>query len=422
MQDIALLKALATKNHYQQYHAFVNKDALPDETKRMLEMYEKYFDKYESDTTTDDFLSYFSNVYATNLNKEKITYYLSVIHNIRAYQNEVLVNEILDKYKLKVMAEHIVGLANQVMDGSSDIELDDFIEVIDQHKKEINYINHQEKARIASDLDSVVAMDKQKPGYKWSLDCLNVGCGPAVGGDLIEVFARPNTGKTSFVVNETVHFANQIKGNKQIVWFNNEESGNKIIKRYYSNVLSKPWQVIKSANQELLDSFKEQFKNKCLPPERLVMYDMPAVHTGQVNSILASLQPAVVVFNNLDKVHGFKDAGTEAQRLAKLYQWARELGKEHDAVIFAIGQASADAEQRKKLRMDDMDSSKTGKAGEADLIIGIGYDSNEPNTRYICTPKNKLDGGTGDREVFQAVDFNGAYAQFKEEVRETYGR
>lgn len=43
--------------------------------------------------------------------------------------------------------------------------------------------------------------------------------------------------------------------------------------------------------------------------------------------------------------------------------------------------------------MDDVDSSKTAKQGEADFIIGIGKESdNTSNARYLNISKNKLVG------------------------------
>ena len=57
-----------------------------------------------------------------------------------------------------------------------------------------------------------------------------------------------------------------------------------------------------------------------------------------------------------------------------------------------------------------LDNSKTGKAGEADLIIGIGRtgDRSPENTkRYICVSKNKQNGWHGtvpcELDMYRAV-------------------
>jgi hypothetical protein len=47
--------------------------------------------------------------------------------------------------------------------------------------------------------------------------------------------------------------------------------------------------------------------------------------------------------------------------------------------------------------MDDVDSSKTAKQGEADWILGIGKESdNTSNARYFNISKNKL---IGDKDT-----------------------
>jgi hypothetical protein len=73
------------------------------------------------------------------------------------------------------------------------------------------------------------------------------------------------------------------------------------------------------------------------------------------------------------------------------YQWGRELAKEYCPVI-GVSQASGSGEGKKWLTMEDIDSSKTGKPGEADFIIGIGKDDEMETLRYISVLKNKLPG------------------------------
>jgi hypothetical protein len=70
--------------------------------------------------------------------------------------------------------------------------------------------------------------------------------------------------------------------------------------------------------------------------------------------------------------------------------------------VIAISQASAEAHDRDHISFNMMENSKTGKAAEADLIIGIGNNtSNDPtNTnRILNVSKNKITGWHGDPTV-----------------------
>ena len=65
----------------------------------------------------------------------------------------------------------------------------------------------------------------------------------------------------------------------------------------------------------------------------------------------------------------------------------------------AISQPSAAAHNRNSISFDMMENSKTGKAAEADSIIGIGRNSNsdaEKKRRTLCISKNKINGYHGE--------------------------
>jgi hypothetical protein len=64
----------------------------------------------------------------------------------------------------------------------------------------------------------------------------------------------------------------------------------------------------------------------------------------------------------------------------------------------AVSQASADAEGRYEVTFSMMENSRTGKAAEADLIIGVGKSDtvdSEDHSRGICISKNKITGWHG---------------------------
>ena len=68
-----------------------------------------------------------------------------------------------------------------------------------------------------------------------------------------------------------------------------------------------------------------------------------------------------------------------------------------------VSQASIDADGQNRITYDMLDGSKTGKAGEADIIIGIGKndflkdDVSDPRNqiRYVTISKNKINGWHG---------------------------
>jgi hypothetical protein len=96
------------------------------------------------------------------------------------------------------------------------------------------------------------------------------------------------------------------------------------------------------------------------------------------------------------KIDGNYNRGDE--RLKETYVMAREIAKRNKLLLWAVSQASNDAHDRQFIDYAMMDNSKTGKAGEADIIIGIGKTGSSELTndvRHICISKNKLNGWHG---------------------------
>ena len=87
------------------------------------------------------------------------------------------------------------------------------------------------------------------------------------------------------------------------------------------------------------------------------------------------------------------------EKLRAIYTKFREVCKRHNLFGIGISQASADAESKTNVTYAMMENSKTGKAAEADLIIGIGKSDitdNKDERRYLTISKNKLTGFHGN--------------------------
>jgi replicative DNA helicase len=129
--------------------------------------------------------------------------------------------------------------------------------------------------------------------------------------------------------------------------------------------------------------------------DRLIMKDIQEKDLAWVDAYIGHIKPDVVIIDQLDKVNVSGSFNASHERLRELYRQAREMAKRHNIALIGMSQASADAEGRTRLDFSMMEGSKTGKAAEADLIIGIGkhssQDDDEPNTaRFLNISKNKL--------------------------------
>ena len=115
----------------------------------------------------------------------------------------------------------------------------------------------------------------------------------------------------------------------------------------------------------------------------------------------------VVFVDQLDKVRIDGEFSRGDERLKELYARSRELAKRNKVAVWAVSQASYEAHGREVIDYSMLDGSKTGKAGEADIIIGIGVSEHE-DFRTLKFSKNKINGyhgslvlrRDGDRDIF----------------------
>jgi hypothetical protein len=134
--------------------------------------------------------------------------------------------------------------------------------------------------------------------------------------------------------------------------------------------------------------------------DRIQIIDDAGMSASRVDQLVEQLQPSLIVFDQIDKIKGFKN-DREDLALGAIYQWARELAKRY-APIIGVCQASGDAEGEPYLHMGHVANARTAKQAEADFIIGIGkvHSLGYEYIRYLNISKNKL---TGDDHTDPAM-------------------
>jgi replicative DNA helicase len=227
-------------------------------------------------------------------------------------------------------------------------------------------------------------------GFRWRLESLNKSLGSLRTGDFGFVVARPETGKTTFLASEVSYFAGQesLCDTRPILWINNEEQGGKVMFRLFQAGNERTQQdILKDVSQ-----LGETPASKSL--QRVKVYDAAGKSTKELEKVIKKLNPCMIVIDQLDKVKGHSNDRYDLEMKA-LYQWARELAKKYGPVI-GVCQAGGTGENKKWITMNDVDSSKTAKQGEADWILGIGKIEGEDTEyiRYLHLSKNKLQGDT----------------------------
>mgnify|MGYP001159166285 CR=1 FL=1 len=379
-----IIKVLLKKDLYNKYYSSIDtthvKENYP-EVFRLLKTLDTWVEDGYNVHTVDDLEIAFFMAYP-NSNRANYEPLFAQLRSSDA--KEELVVDYLQALKNRVVATEIAKTALEYGEGT---------------------INEPEKLRLlVASLSQGVTPDAEGPGQdfisdnleelysdkvlakglRWRLPSLNRSLGSLRKGDFGFVFARPETGKTTFLASECTYMASQAEA--PIIWFNNEEDSKKVMKRCIQSALGLRLEQLHS------DIAGNTLKYNEVTKRNLKIVDASGMSMLQVDKICERYNPSLIVFDQIDK---FK--GAEAERydlmMKQVYQWARELAKKYGPVI-GVCQAGGTGEGKKWLSMNDVDSSHTAKQGEADWMLGIGktFDHGLEEIRYFHISKNKLEG------------------------------
>tara|TARA_R100001230_G_C5576217_1_gene96496 strand:+ start:55 stop:630 length:576 start_codon:yes stop_codon:yes gene_type:complete len=174
-------------------------------------------------------------------------------------------------------------------------------------------------------------------------------------------------------------------------WANEEPAAKiklRIIQSYYR--LTKKEMI--QDKEVLAKRYQEEIK------PYLTIIDSVGTSVEELDQYCRLTKPDVVFADQLDKFRIGGEYNRGDERLKQTYIMAREIAKRSDLLFWAVCQANYDAHNRRFIDYSMMDNSRTGKAGEADLILGIGKTGDEDTDnymRFLCISKNKINGWHG---------------------------
>jgi hypothetical protein len=242
---------------------------------------------------------------------------------------------------------------------------------------------------VTTGLAELFSQESSEPDFPFDFDIISHRLPGMDRGGLGIIFARPETGKTTFC---SFLASKYIKQKQKVVYWANEEEAAKIKSRILQSYFEMTSDELRSSSAE----FDARYLAEIDP--YLTVMDAVGMSMDELNEYAQLNEPDVMFCDQLDKfrVEGTFSRGDE--RLKETYVLAREVAKRNKLLVWAVSQASYDGHDRQFIDYSMMDNSKTGKAGEADVIIGIGKTgtSEEENTvRHICISKNKVNGWHG---------------------------
>ena len=384
--ELSIIKQFLT---YEEWYKWKDKITVKDLPRELIPVY-SILDSFHSTNADKINLSVddLANLLFAHKHKD-VDYYQGIIDNLRKLTvSEQTTNVLIQSLVEQRLLKEISLAAYDLTEGKA--KKDDFLKLLaDYTSEKSSAVSEEEFDFISDDIEALLTETFRKSGLRWRLNTLNKMLGSLRGGDFGFIFARPETGKTTFLASETTFMAEQLSEDAgPIIWLNNEEKGSKVKIRCYQASLGATLAAINSNPVAARNAYLKKTKGK-----HMLFDPKGAIHKTTVEKLCRRYKPSLLIFDQIDKIVGF-EADREDLKLGAMYQWARELAKEFDCPIIGVCQADGSGEGVKWLNMNNVSSAKTSKQAEADWILGIGkiHDAGYENLRFFNASKNKLAG------------------------------
>ncbi len=397
--DLTTLRLLKYRARYEKLARSVPKRALDTRTQIIMDDFGAFFSEFPGVAVIepDSFLLWFKAFRHPTLKDEALAVFDGLLRQVAEDVDPAIEAGIMKRLVATASAFDVATLIEKFNAGD-EVDLRSSLDaIIDNYDTQVD--RKVKNPQVLDPIEDLLKAEENDVGFHWRLGCLNRHLKPLVAGDFVVIAARPDKGKTTFAASELTHMAAQVDAlypdeRRSILWFNNEGPGKRIVTRCFQAALNATTEelVLKSNAGTIRSEYAAALGGR---GGTLRIFDIHGMWNHEVEDIMASHKPALVLFDMVDNIRFGGDVSNNGQRtdqlLEAMYQWARMMGVKHDCAVMATSQISADGDGLQFPTLPMLKDSKTGKQGAADVILTLGTvnDAMLDKSRYIGTTKNK---------------------------------
>ena len=388
MIEKQLINLLLDKDFYEENKGRVSKTMFTNGTGTLYETITKAHANSDTSLSIDEISTLHTEVYNPALTRVARDNFSDLLEEVRNQKpNKKIAVTILESLHKQAIAKQIAVKATEMYNNTNDTTFNDIQTLID----ESNGVNKEEYENVTDDIHLLIDALKDNTKWKFNLSELRDRVNGIGDGNFLIVFARPESGKTAFWVNMVAGQGGFASQGAKVCALINEEPAIRTQMRLVNAHTGMSFAEIKNNPTKAGESWASIKDN-------MRILDTVDWSLDKIDSYVAKEKPNVLIIDQLDKVHVTGTFARTDEKLRAIYTGAREIAKRRSCALIGISQASADASGRLDLTFDMMENSKTGKAAEADVIIGVGFSNNldvDQDLRSVAVSKNKITGYHG---------------------------
>ena len=389
--ETQLLKTLLVHENFKSNKPKLKRNLFSDDAAELYNILGMAHAKYEHDLSSEDLYSLWlaDHPVATTAEKADFRDLIDDVNNSQAISSDVA-NDVIEKLWRKQIGLEITNLGINLSEGDTSALglIQSLIERVGD-----TFMPDDFGPTTTKNLPDLLKSTSNANRWEFNIPSLSrhlYGIGP---GEFMIVLARPECGKTTFLVSLMAGPMGFCDQGASVLYLGNEEETARTMLRSVQSASG-------MTREQITDDPKTAMKRFELARDNLEMKDVVDWDLDRIDAYCRKMKPDVLVIDQVDKVGVSGSYNATHERFRELYRRIRELAKRHKCALIGVSQASNDAEGKTRVTFAMAEGSKTGKAAEADVILGIGKHSSSDddevdNTRFLCISKNKLSGFHG---------------------------
>ena len=357
-------------------------------TENLYDTIKKAHENSDENLTLDEVATLHVEIYNPALTRAAKDNFYNLLGDIKKERpNKKLTKTILEELHKQTIVKKIAVMATEMYNNTSESGFNDIQSLLDDS----NNASTDEFESVSKDIDTLIDSLKDNTKWKFNLTDLRDRVNGIGDGNFLIIFARPESGKTAFWVNLVAGQGGFASQGAKVCALINEEPAIRTQMRLINAHTSMTLAEIRGNPKKAGDLWSQVRTN-------INILDTVDWSLEKVDSYVAKEKPDILIIDQLDKINVSGTFARTDEKLRAIYTGAREIAKRRDCALIGISQASADASGKLDITFDMMENSKTGKAAEADVIIGVGFRNQldiDQDIRSIAVSKNKITGWHG---------------------------
>lgn len=388
--ELTLIRSLMDKDFYDETRGNRCPDKLfSKDTRKIKSTIDTAMDQYQRDLTVNEVQALFFAANPTLTTAQKHAYELQ-FDRIRKEQimGADVATEVLSNMFRQVVGEEVANLGFQYVNGDQ-TTMEPLRNILEQYQEDftpsirINYVDNS--------IDNLTAMAANNTKWQFNIQSLFQSVNGLDNGMLFVIGARSNVGKSSFHSSLCAAPHGWAHQGARILVLCNEEKPERVASRYMTAATGMTMaQIIadKTTAHRLYDPIKDNLK----------FVDATGKTMRWAEAVIKKHKPEIVVMDIGSKFAEDGASSNNHETLKANAVYARNIGKMYGCLVVYCTQLSAEAEGKIVLSQAMIEGSKTGLAGESDLMILVARNppmndqTEDDGMRYLNIVKNKISG------------------------------